>query len=88
MHKCRSVRGNQVVEFTSFKMLPVTCTTVSVLNFVGKISMVCQRQICNCIKFRGYNFRGISTSQFIFSRICGEQNSFFKVYNLYLSGTK
>ena len=32
-------------------------TTVRILNFVGKIFVVCQKKlICKCIKFRGYKF--------------------------------
>ena len=31
--------------------------TVHVLNFVGKIFVVCQKKlICKCIKFHGYKF--------------------------------
>ena len=49
-------------------ILKVLNTTIRVLNFVSKTFVVCQA--CKCIKFHGYNFRGlISTSQFIFSRI-------------------
>jgi len=32
-------------------------TTVRILNFVGKVFVVCQKKlICKCIKFRGYKF--------------------------------